>query len=50
MPMLVEKSKTTCEKNCIWNTTLCSCENVEYLTITIDDSVIMCDEIIKCYE
>ena len=30
-----------------WNPTICSCENVEYLAIAIDDSVIMCDEIIN---
>ena len=35
------------QKNCIWNPTTCSCENVEYLTSTIDSSAIMCDEIIN---
>ena len=35
------------ERKIIWNPTTCSCENVEYLTSTIDDSVIMCDEIVN---
>ena len=33
------------EKDYIMNRTTCSCENVDYLASTIDDSVIMCDEI-----
>ena len=33
------------ERKIIWNPTTCNCGNVEYLTSTIDDSVIMCDEI-----
>ena len=33
-------------KDYIWNPTTCSCENVEYFTSAIVDSVITCDEII----
>ena len=29
------------------NSTTCSCENVEYLISSIDDSMIMCDDIIN---
>ena len=35
-----------CEKDFIWNTVTCSCENVKYLACIIDNSVITCDEII----
>ena len=47
--MWVQKSKRT---KCMWerwywNPTICSCENVELLAITIDGLVIMCDEIIN---
>ena len=38
------------EKYYIWNRATCSCENGKYLTSTIDDSVIKCDEIIKGVE
>ena len=41
------KEQNTCKKNYIWNPTTCTCENVEYLTNTIDDSMITCDEIIN---
>ena len=30
-----------------WNLATCSCENGKYVGSIIDDSVIMCDEIIK---
>ena len=33
-------------KNDIWNPSTCIWENVEYLASIIDDSVIICDEII----
>ena len=36
-----------CEKDYIWNHATCSCENGKYLASTIDNSVIMCDKIIK---
>ena len=36
-----------CKKNYIWNAASCSCENGEYLPSIIDNSVIMCDEIIE---
>ena len=41
------KEHNACEKDYIWNPATGSCENVEYLAINIEDSVIMCDEIIK---
>ena len=31
----------------IWNPTICSCENAEYLGSIIDDLMIACDEIIN---
>ena len=52
----------TCEEDYIWNHTICSCENCEYLASSINDSVITWDGIVndadnvstkftyKCYE
>ena len=37
----------TCAKNYIWNPATCSCENGKYVASTIDDSVVMCNEIIE---
>ena len=42
-----QKEDNTCEKDNIQNPTTCSCENIEYLTSTIDNSVVMCHEIIS---
>ena len=36
-----------CEKDYIWNLASRSCKNGKYLANIIDDSVIMCDEIIE---
>ena len=36
-----------CEKDYIWNPATCSCKNIKYLASIIDNSVIMCDEIIE---
>ena len=41
------KKHHICEKDYIWNPATCSCENSKYLANIIDDSVIMCDEIIE---
>lgn len=35
------KEHNPCDKDYIWNPTSCSCENVEYLASTTNDSVIM---------
>ena len=45
----MKKSKKHCawKKDYIWNLTTCSCENGKYLASIIDNSVIMCDEIIR---
>ena len=37
---------SVCEKDYIWNLSTCSCENGKYLASIMDDSAIMCDEII----
>ena len=37
--------KHICEKDYIWNPATCSCKNGKYLASIIDNSVIMCDEI-----
>ena len=36
-----------CGKHYIWNPVICSCKNGKYLTSTIDNSAIMCGEIIE---
>ena len=41
------KEQNACEKDYIWNLATCGCESCEYLAGFIDDSVIICDEIIK---
>ena len=45
MRVQTSKNHNACEKDFVWNPTTCSCENVEYLTSTIDNSVTTCDEI-----
>ena len=37
------------EKDYVWNSATCSCENGKYFANIVDDSVIMCDEIIESY-
>ena len=43
------KKHHICEKGCAWNPATCSCENRKYLASIIDDSAIICDEVIKSY-
>ena len=38
------------EKDYIWNPATCNCENGKYLASIMDDSVIICDEVIKSYD
>ena len=38
--------KNVCKKDYIWNPATCNCENGKYLASTIDDSVIVCVEVI----
>ena len=35
------------QRYCIWNPSRCSCENIEYLRLTLDDSAVTRDEIIN---
>ena len=41
------KEHHVCDEDYIWNPDTCSCKNGKYLASIIDDSVIMCDEIIN---
>ena len=41
------KEQHVCEKDYIWNTATCNCENSKCLASIIDDSVITCNEIIE---
>ena len=44
-----ECEKYVCKKNYIWNPSTCSAENGKYLANIVDDSMIMCDEVIDSY-
>ena len=49
--MLIEyKNIHDCEKDYVWNPSKCICENGKYLASIMDDSTIICDEVIKSYE
>ena len=39
-----------CEKDYVWNPSKCICENEKYLASIMDDSKIICDEVINLYE
>ena len=41
------KKHHICEKDYVWNHTKCNCENGKYLASIMDDSTIICDEVIK---
>ena len=44
------KKREKCEKEYIWNSAACNCKNGKYLASIMEDSAIMCDEIIESYE
>ena len=35
------------EKDCVWNSATCNCENRRYLAGIMDDSAIICNEVIE---
>ena len=39
-----------CEKDYVWNSATCNCENGKNLASIMDDSAISCDEIIESYD
>ena len=39
-----------CEKDYVQNPSTCSCENGDYLASIMDDSTIICDEVIESYD
>ena len=39
-----------CQKDYVWNPANCNGENGKYLASIMDDSVIICDEVIKSYD
>ena len=41
------KKRHVREKDCVWNSATSNCENEKYLASIMDDSTIMCDEIIE---
>ena len=40
------KKRHICEKDYVWNPATCNCGNGKYLASTINDSAIICDEVI----
>ena len=40
------KKNHVCEKDYVWNSDACNCGNGKYLTSIVDDSVIICNEVI----
>ena len=44
------KKHNVCWKDYIWNPATRNCKNGKYLTSIIDDSIIICDEVIKSYK
>ena len=44
------KKSHICEKDYVWNPATCNCENGKYLASIMDDSAIICDEVIKSYD
>ena len=47
------KCRCECKKRCVchvWNPATCSCKNGKYLASIMDDSAIICDEVIKSYD
>ena len=39
-----------CEKDFVWNPDTCNCENGKYSASIMDDSAIICDEVIESYD
>ena len=44
------KKYHVCKKGYVWNPSTCNCENGKYLASIMDNSVIICDEVIKSYD
>ena len=44
------KKHQICEKDYVWNLATYNCENGKYLASIMDDSTIICDEVIKSYD
>ena len=44
------KKQYICERDYLWNTATCNCEYGKYLPNIVDDSAIICDEIIEPYK
>ena len=38
------------EKDYVWNPAICNCENGKYFASIMDDSRIICDEVMKSYD
>ena len=43
------KKRHVCGKDYVWNPAACNCKNGKYLASIMDDSAIMCDEVIVSY-
>ena len=43
------KKHNVCEEDYVCNPVTCNCEKTKYLASIVDDSMIICDEVIKSY-
>ena len=43
------KKHYLCQNNYVWDPATCNCENGKYLASIMDDSTIICDEVIESY-
>ena len=44
------KKRHVCENDYVWNPATCSWENGKYLASIMDDSAIICDEVVESYD
>ena len=44
-----KKKHHICEKDYVWDPATCNCENKKYLASIMDDSWVICDEVVESY-
>ena len=44
------KKHSVCGKDFVWNPSACNCENEKYLASIMNDSAIICDEVIESFD
>ena len=46
----VSVKNSVCGKDFVWNPSACNCENEKYLASIMNDSAIICDEVIESFD